>query len=143
MKAFSGAFSKAFHATAPKKPICPMQAQAALLAGAAWALSAEGLDIGGCVLVGLSGRPMKFRSEQTAAAYVETVVIRAAGEAGCVAALPEWARAKWAARKVESLNAYAGRVWNAAARLANESPERAALEQEARAAEARAHLIGG
>ena len=140
--AFSGAFSAAFwQAQDTRKLICAQQAQAAMLAGAVCVLGAQGLDVGGALLIGMSGKPMNFKSEETAASYVEVLTLRAAGEAGIIALLPEKARHKWSQKKAISLNNYAERVWKAAARWAENTPERAALVMEASAADARADSL--
>lgn len=141
---FTAAFSAAFgRSPDTRKLICPQQAQAAMLAGAACVLSADGMLVGDALLIAQSGKPMNFKSEETAASYVEVLTLRAAGEAGIVALLPEKARHKWSQKKAVSLRNYAERIWKAAARWAENTPERAALITEASAADARADSLTG
>lgn len=126
--AFSFAFSSAFVRAGVY--IAPMKAQEALFAGAPWRYDGGRLLIGGKVLIGLSGAPYHFASEQTAATWCSAGARVIQAERATVERLTEAVRDAWIERKREKLEARAAAIIERAAKQAD-AAKRAALVDEA------------
>ena len=111
--------------------VCPVGAVAKLIAGwepdftdGALHLS-SGAEV--CVVASSAGRPMRFRSVETAARWVELVIHRAASEIGLATALPAERRDRWRSAKIESLSGYQDRLIESAAKVATGSAAQVAI----------------
>ena len=127
--AFSSAFSSCFAGSGVVVEdgfICPMQAQAALVGGAAWVYDGGRLVVGGRVLIGQAGKTFAFRSPENAGRWVANAVRVGQVEASLRASLGAAALASWSSKKREKLAVIAGRVVAAAAKQGDEA-KRAAL----------------
>lgn len=112
--------------------ICPVGAVAKLMAGAVAACHGGSLKLtesSGAVWVVASaaGRRMRFRSVESAARWVELVILRAASEIGLADALPAERRARWREAKLISLAGYQDRLIESAAKVAAGSAAQVAI----------------
>ena len=132
---FSRAFSSAF-VRAGRVYIAPMMAQEALFAGEPWRFEAGRLEIGGRVLIGLSGAPYAFRSAETADTWCKAGKRVIEAERATVGRLSPSVRDSWLDRKREKLSARAVAVLGRAAKQ-HDAAKRAALVAEAAWCEAK------
>ncbi len=131
---FSASFSAAFAGLAGVAVpvsgyICPMRAQAEIVAGAAWWFDDGRLIVGGRVLIGQAGKVFAFASLETAARWVENAKNIGAREAALRASLPVPVLASWSAKKREKLAIVAGRVVAAAAKQGDEAKREALIAE--------------
>jgi len=126
---FSSTFAANFAGVAPDY-IGPTMAQAALVGGAAWSVSGDGLEVSGKRLIGPAGKTFAFSSNDNAARWVDNAKNIGSRERSLIAEIAPGAAAAWKAKKREKLAVIAERVINAAARQADEA-KRAALIAEA------------
>lgn len=109
--------------------ICPQVAQLALMRGAAWSFAGGRVSIGGAVLVGQAGGVYEFVGIDTAANWVQLTRERGAAELGTLAGMGESEAAIWKAARRAALMAYAARVIDRAAAVADQAKQAAMVQE--------------
>ena len=109
--------------------VCPLVAQALLVAGAPFAIEGDGLLIDGRRLIGQAGRLYSFKSAASADKWAAAVKGRGQGEAARLAAMTPAAAQAFRARREELLTARIVRMLVNAA--ASDADKAAAMREEA------------